>query len=365
MENIPIYQHIKDILKEEIRQGKYRPGDRLPSSNELAVLFSTSRNTSVKALNELVMEGAASAVKGSGTIVNDLHSESGGGKSPVRKNCPDIGLLLADLDDLNHPYITRILHGISERGKTLPCSLRIFCIRNTSIREFAAQRHFDGLIVITELPETSILYLKQQDIPFVLLGNDIAGEDVAVVMNEAFFAMFEAMRHLVRLGHRRIGVLSGPSCKAVTTGGYLAYRQMLAELALVEDECFFKACDWGEESGYHAFKKLWNEGKRPTALIAFEDYMAYGAIRAAEEAGLAVPDSLSVIGYGNYPVKACDVPLTTFDHHIEDLGRKSLELITEILKGKAPPDRKIYLRPQMIERGSCIKYPQKRKKEKK
>ena len=120
-----------------------------------------------------------------------------------------------------------------------------------------------------------------------------------------------------------------------------------------------------EESGYHAFKKLWNEGKRPTALIAFEDYMAYGAIRAAEEAGLAVPDSLSVIGYGNYPVKAGDVPLTTFDHHIEDLGRKSLELITEILKGKAPPDRKIYLRPQMIERGSCIKYPQKRKKEKK
>ena len=89
------------------------------------------------------------------------------------------------------------------------------------------------------------------------------------------------------------------------------------------------------------------------------------AIRAAEEAGLAVPDSLSVIGYGNYPVKAGDVPLTTFDHHIEDLGRKSLELITEILKGKAPPDRKIYLRPQMIERGSCIKYPQKRKKEKK
>ena len=69
MENIPMYQHIKDILKEEIRQGKYRPGDRLPSSNELAVLFSTSRNTSVKALNELVMEGAASAVKGSGTTV--------------------------------------------------------------------------------------------------------------------------------------------------------------------------------------------------------------------------------------------------------------------------------------------------------
>ena len=49
MENIPMYQHIKDILKEEIRQGKYRPGDRLPSSNELAVLFSTSRNTSVTA----------------------------------------------------------------------------------------------------------------------------------------------------------------------------------------------------------------------------------------------------------------------------------------------------------------------------
>ena len=178
MDDIPIYRHIKEILLEEIRQGKYRPGDRLPSSNELAKLFSVSRNTTVKALEELVREGAGTPVRGRGTIVNDLAPGAAPVFRSVRNACPDVGLLLADLDDLNHPYITRILAGISERAKTLSCSLRIFCIRNTAIRDFVAQRHFDGLIVITELPAASILYMKQRNVPFVLLGND---DDISAI----------------------------------------------------------------------------------------------------------------------------------------------------------------------------------------
>lgn len=362
MNNIPIYRHIKEILLEEIRQGKYRPGDCLPSSNELAELFSTSRNTTVKALEELVHEGAATPIRGKGTIVNDLNSESVPTFRPLRKTCPDIGLLLADLDDLHHPYIMRVLAGISERAKTISCSLRVFCIRNTAIREFVAQRHFDGLIVITELPTPSILYMKQQRVPFVLLGNDLPGEPVAAVMEDSFAAVGEGMRMLIRFGHRRIGVLGGPSCKAVTASAYLAFRQVISELAPDEDGCFFSSCDWGEENGYQAFRRLWREGKRPTALIAAEDYMAYGAIRAAAELGLHVPETLSVIGSGNYPVPPGRIPLTTFDLGLEERGRRSLALLMEILNGKAPFDTRIYLRPDMIVRESCMEYAMKHTK---
>ena len=362
MDDIPIYQHIKEILLEEIRQGKYRPGDRLPSSNELAKLFSVSRNTTVKALEELVREGAGTPVRGRGTIVNDLAPGAAPVFRSVRNACPDVGLLLADLDDLNHPYITRILAGISERAKTLSCSLRIFCIRNTAIRDFVAQRHFDGLIVITELPAASILYMKQRNVPFVLLGNDLPGEPVAAVSGDSFSATGEAMRMAARLGHRRIGVLGGPTCKAVTTGAYLAYRQVLAELDLHAGDCFFAACDWGEKSGYQVFRRLWMEGKRPTALIAAEDYMAYGALRAASEFGLRVPETLSVIGAGNYPVPEGRIPLTTFDLGLEERGRRSLALLLDILNGKAPDDTRIYLHPRLIERGSCVENTRKKTK---
>ena len=355
MDNIPAYRHIKEVLREEIRQGKYKPGDKLPSSNELAAMFGTSRNTSVKALTELVFEGVASAVKGSGTVVNDLTSAAAPVRRKSRKECPDIGLLLADLDDLNHPYISRILQGISNRAKTLPCTIRIFCIRNASIAEFAKQRAFDGLIVITELPDSSVLLMKREKIPFVLLGNDLAGEEVASVANDSFSGVSEAMRHLHDLGHRSIGVLSGPSGRSITACGYLAYRQMLQELGLSEEECFFKACDWGEKAGYEVFGALLKSGKRPTALFAFEDYMACGAIRAAKEFGLRVPEDLSVIGFGNYSGAPSPVPLTTVDAFNGELGAKSLELITDILKGKAVPDRKIFVKPLLIERESCRK----------
>ncbi len=355
MENSPVYRHIKDVLREEIRQGKYKPGDRLPSSNELAAMFGTSRNTSVKALTELVSEGVASAMKGSGTVVNDLNAASGAPRRKLRKECPDIGLLLADLDDLNHPYIARVLQGISGRAKTLSCTIRIFCIRNASIGEFVKQRPFDGLIVITELPDSSVLYMKQQKVPFVLLGNDLAGEEVASVANDSFSGVFEAMRYLHGLGHRRIGVLSGPSGRSVTACGYLAYRQMLQEFGLAEDECFFKASDWGEEAGYEVFGRLLKSGRHPTALFAFEDYIACGAIRAAKEAGLRVPEDLSVIGCGNYTDAPYGIPLTTVEPFCGELGAKSLELITAILKGKAPPDRKIFVKPLLIERESCRK----------
>ncbi len=353
MENIPVYQHIKEVLREEIRQGKYKPGEKLPSSNELAAMFGTSRNTSVKALTELVFEGVASAVKGSGTVVNDLSSAAFPVHRKLRKECPDIGLLLADLDDLNHPYISRVLQGISGRAKTLSCTIRIFCIKNASIAEFIKQHPFDGLIVITELPDSSILLMKRQKVPFVLLGNDLAGEEVASVANDSFSGVFNAMRHLHKLGHRRIGVLSGPSGRNVTACGYLAYRQMLQELGLAEDECFFKACDWGEAAGYEEFSRILKSGRRPTALVTFEDYMACGAIRAAKEAGLRVPQELSVVGFGNYTDAPSPVPLTTVDVFNGELGAKSLELIVEILKGKAPPDRKIFVKPLLIERESC------------
>ena len=73
--SIPVYQQIKDILREEIRQGKYKAGNTIPSVNQLAKDFATSRNTSVKAIANLVHEGIVYTVQGKGTIVSDLRKK--------------------------------------------------------------------------------------------------------------------------------------------------------------------------------------------------------------------------------------------------------------------------------------------------
>ena len=100
---IPVYQQIKDILREEIRQGKYKPGNTIPSANQLAKDFSTSRNTSVKAIADLVHEGIVYTVQGKGTIVSDLRKEVKESKPMKKRNSSVlyIVILLADFDNIN------------------------------------------------------------------------------------------------------------------------------------------------------------------------------------------------------------------------------------------------------------------------
>ena len=101
--SIPVYQQIKDILREEIRQGKYKAGNTIPSANQLAKDFSTSRNTSVKAIADLVHEGIVYTVQGKGTIVSDLRKKVKESKPMKKMNSSVlyIVLLLADFDNIN------------------------------------------------------------------------------------------------------------------------------------------------------------------------------------------------------------------------------------------------------------------------
>ena len=101
--SIPVYQQIKDILREEIRQGKYKAGNTIPSANQLAKDFSTSRNTSVKAIADLVHEGIVYTVQGKGTIVSDLRKKVKESKPMKKRNSSVlyIVILLADFDNIN------------------------------------------------------------------------------------------------------------------------------------------------------------------------------------------------------------------------------------------------------------------------
>ena len=358
--SIPVYQQIKDTIREEIKQKKYKKGDILPSVNQLAEIFATSRNTAVKAISDLVHEGIIHCIQGKGSVVSDLRKERSAASSKFKRNVenpsiPGIGILLADFDDINHPYLARILKGISQKVKTIPCNLKTFCISNYAINNFIRAENFDGLIVLTELPQSSILLLKQNNIPFVLANNDIYGEEIFSVTVDTFSATTEAIRYLYSLGHREICVLSGPCFARSTPLSYAAYQHVLSDLKLDAVEGFFRSCDWGEDGGYDTFSKLLEKKKRPTAVFALEDYIAVGAIKAAEEKSLKVPEDLSVIGCGDMLLNSnAKISLTSFDNKLDQLGGLCLELIYKQLKGEPIKNSKINLKPELIIRESCL-----------
>jgi DNA-binding LacI/PurR family transcriptional regulator len=355
---IPVYQQIKDIIREEIAQGKYKPGDTLPSVNQLAKMFSTSRNTAVKAIADLAHEGTVYCVQGKGSVVNDLRKEMvrRGKINRKKTSIPDIGILISDFDDLNHPYFSRLLKGISEKAKTLPCNLKTFCINNYSINDFVNTEYFDGLIVATKLPQSSVLVLKQNNIPFVLAGNDIYGEELLCVTGDSYGATYEAVKYLHSLGHKKIAVLSGPTTARSTPLAYMAYKHAMNELKLEVDESFFRAGDYGEEAGYKGFQSLLSTGKMPTAVFAMEDNIAIGVIKAAEENSLKVPGDLSVIGSGDrFPISNVKIPLTTFSDKLSEIGALCLEMLDRKLNNKVIKSSKVNLKSELIIRKSCAK----------
>ncbi len=357
----PVYQQIKDVLQSEIKQGKYKPGEVLPSVNQLAKMFYTSRNTAVKAITDLAHEGAIYCVQGKGSVVNDLRTTiksklnkpSRPGKNP---SIHEIGILMADFDDIHHPYFVKVLQGISKQARNFPCNLKTFCINNYSIKDFIQTENFDGLIVVTELPHSSVMLLKQNNIPFVLANNDIYGEELYCVTIDSYRVTFEAVKYLHSLGHKKISVLPGPSHARSTSISYLAYKNAMSELGLEVNESFFKACDYGEEGGYTAFNTFVERNNVPTAVITLEDYIANGVIKAAEEHNIKVPSELSVIGNGNMQGGSnVKIPLTTFNDKLEDLGANCLKMLERQLNGMPIKNPKINLKPEIIIRTSCAK----------
>ncbi len=355
---IPVYQQIKDIIREEIAQGKYKPGDTLPSVNQLAKMFSTSRNTAVKAIADLAHEGTVYCVQGKGSVVNDLRKKKAHGhkRNRGKVSIPDIGILISDFDDLNHPYFSRLLKGISAKAKTIPCNLKTFCINNYSINDFVQTENFDGLIVATKLPQSSVLVLKQNNIPFVLAGNDIYGEELLCVTGDSYGSTYEAIKYLNSLGHEKIAVLSGPTTARSTPLAYMAYKHAMNELKLEVDESFFRACEYGEEAGCKGFQELLLTGKIPTAVFAMEDNIAVGVIKAAEKNSLKVPEDLSVIGSGDrFPVSNVKIPLTTFSDKLQELGALCMEMLDKKLNNKVIKNPKKNLKAELIIRESCAK----------
>jgi DNA-binding LacI/PurR family transcriptional regulator len=161
--------------------------------------------------------------------------------------------------------------------------------------------------------------------------------------------------YLIDLGHRRIACISGPlnwRCARLRREGWLKTlrKSGLTEGPSIEGE-------WSGKGGYIAAQRLIERyPRRFTAIVAGNDQMALGVIRALSEAGLRVPQDVSVIGFDDMPEAAFFSPsLTTLTHDFEKLGRASFELVVRLIQDpNAPPDNQS-VRPELICRESTAK----------
>ncbi len=221
----------------------------------------------------------------------------------------------------------------------------------SAVRELRS-RSVDGIVMIAPILRVDVDGIRRLcgKVPFVMVDIALGGRLPSVLIDQRYGGMLAA-RHLLELGHREIAEITGPldwSGAELRHDGALA---VLGEAGLAP--VMSAAGDWSAASGYRAAARLLESGARFTALLASNDQMALGAMRALRERGLRIPEDVSVVGFDDVPESAYfEPPLTTVRQDFASLGRASAAYLIDLIEQGATPLNQRVLSPELIARSS-------------
>jgi DNA-binding LacI/PurR family transcriptional regulator len=216
---------------------------------------------------------------------------------------------------------------------------------NTNFTNLLTGGYLDGVIIDGHFNITPIMdFMVNLDIPTVVLGHH---PHIYSLRSDNVEGGRLMMEHLIELGHQRIGLISVPDITERLAGVRLATEKHDIDF----DTLPHYPGSFSEESGASGAEILLRNHPELTALVAFNDRMAMGAINRLREMGYRIPDDISVIGYDDLPrSRDFNPPLTTINHQLSEWGLLAMEMLLDIIKGKTP--QPIVLAPQLVVRHS-------------
>ncbi|HHG7019536.1 TPA: HTH-type transcriptional repressor PurR [Klebsiella pneumoniae] len=224
-----------------------------------------------------------------------------------------------------------------------------------------AQKRVDGLLVMcSEYPDSVLSMLEEyRHIPMVVMDWGEAKADFTdAVIDNAFQGGYIAGRYLIERGHREIGVIPGPLERNTGAGRLAGFMQAMKEAHISVPENLIVQGDFEPESGYRAMQQILNQQHRPTAVFCGGDIMAMGAICAADEMGLRVPQDISLIGYDNVRNARYFSPALTTIHQPKDsLGEAAFNMLLDRIVNKREESQSIEVHPRLVERRSVADGP--------
>ncbi len=218
----------------------------------------------------------------------------------------------------------------------------------------ARTRRVDGLVLLDMLVnDPRAQALAAAGIPHVCAGPPPAGVDSPSVVIDVRTAAIDATRHLLSLGHRRIGLIQSPSELAVSEPVVEGYRQALIDGGLRFDPALVVESGRTEEDGYQAMTELLAASRPPTAVFAGSDELAFGAMHALNDARLIVGRDVALVGFDDLPLAAhVNPPLTTMRQPRRAQGQQLAVLLDDAIRKRSTALRAVTLHARLIIRGS-------------
>jgi LacI family transcriptional regulator len=227
--------------------------------------------------------------------------------------------------------------------------------REVSLVERLMRGTTDGaILMLPEESEQELRALQRQGYPFVVVDpREPPPEGIACVAAMHAAGAKQATEHLLELGHRRIGAITGPPGWYATEERLAGFRGALAAAGILLDPELVVQSDWRLHWGIQAADQLLSLDEPPTAIFGFNDNVAIGALHAAHRRGLRVPDDISVVGFDDTAQAVIVMPqLTSVRQPLAEMGRMGVSLLTRLMNGQRLEAMRIELSTTLVVRDS-------------
>lgn len=263
--------------------------------------------------------------------------------------------------DQFNPILEKFIHSMAEAAARHGYHVLTFPETDDEIaayQEMVESGRVDGFILSnTNLNDPRIRHLLDIGFPFVAFGRSNPEWDFAWVDVDGADGVWQAVNHLLELGHQRIACLAWP--EASLTGQYRlqGYRQAMTEAGLDVDPDWIMRVENDYYHAYYATQTLLAlpPARRPTAVVALTDLMAIGVMNAAADAGLQVGPDLAVVGFDDAPITGyLRPPLTSLRQPIAEVGERVVTMLIDLARGETPSPAQVLLKPRLIVRDSTL-----------
>lgn len=265
------------------------------------------------------------------------------------------------LNDLHNPFFAEIVDGLEHAASERGYGVLIGNGRRSRAGELESVETFlqfrvDGLVMAGATIAVSAMEATASSAALVVVGRTTRSSHFDTVNTDDVLGARLAVDHLVTLGHRRIAHIDGGR-GAGSGARRKGYRAAMNDHGLGEHTLIITG-DFSERGGSAGATQLLARGPRPTAIFAANDLSAVGALDAAEEAGLRIPDDISIVGYDNTALAAMHhMSLSTINQPREDLGRLAMDLLLQRLDDGRTAAVHHVVAPSLVERASSAHRP--------
>ncbi len=353
---VPIYYQLKELLKEKIIAGEWKPGEKIPAEKEFVSNYDCSLITVNKAVSKLVEEGYVFRERGRGTYVSHK-SLWGRGNAPVVLKL--IGMVVPDVsNEFGHTIVRGIEDYLHSRGYSL-----ILGNHDQSFEKamgyisLLLKKRVDGIIISPIVGENYeeknariLKKLVNRDTPFVLIDKYLRKMHCSCVLSDNVDSSYKMTTKLIKSGHRNIVVLIGMDCSSFEDR-IAGYKNALAENNLpFNPDLVFKCDERRIDAGdIDMITRFLEANTSFNAIFTLNATLAKGAILAFKKLGKRVHGDITLVTYDNHILpNLAETLFTRVEQPIYKMGEKSAELLIQLIEKGIREPKKVILKSEIL-----------------